>query len=644
MQRQIGVPMAAAPKPDSPLDLLYIHPAGHLNELVVPTGVISALNSVSCRRLGRYAFEVDDAEIAAARIIALDLHWALALNGFGPLVAHIRTLAPTTPIIVGGISAGHWPGELLRRYPVDYVIQGDAEVAFAALVDALLAGEVPGPLANVHARDAAPPIPRRMSSAELSATDCVRTEWMPTLSRFGRHETEAFTPSATIAIARGCSSRCAFCYGSFAATFGPDVPIRSPAATVAMVAAAEKSGQPALRLIALKLPPRHLSALCSALAAAGPFHFAAGAGVYLCTPPTDGDLAALTEAFADMVFLSAIDPTEIVPGTERSRGALAKGWQRVAARVAASPRLVLDLWVTRPEHLAAAEERLAAPPSERIKVSYGGTWNITRPMDGRAPGDFDHVLQAVTPLWTFYAGLLLSPLLARVLAPWALLDELDADPDEMLPPTGPAGPFHDAAMGWWRQHRLAVVPGLRFAVVPALYAPAPKPEPRATARATPAGVDHMARSVRRRSVRGDAMVATAAELQWATRAGSAVLAGGWDHRGVTLRAEIPPLDDPQLDTNTLVLLPAPLSAARGLDRAWCEAVAADGALALRLPADLPSSEGLTLQVCLRAQEARVRLLTTTGALAAEAHVHINYLRDGLESTAVAPPAGFWRYP
>ena len=144
--------------------LLFIHPAGHLNELVIPSGAISAMNSAPGPRLGRYAFEVSDDEIAAAEVIAIDLHWALALNGFGPLVAHIRTVAPTTPIVVGGISASHYAGELLRRHDIDYVVQGDADTVFPALVADLLAGRTPGPLANLHRRQASAPALQLMTS------------------------------------------------------------------------------------------------------------------------------------------------------------------------------------------------------------------------------------------------------------------------------------------------------------------------------------------------------------------------------------------------------------------------------------------------------------------------------------------------
>ena len=438
-------------------------------------------------------------------------------------------------------------------------------------------------------------------------------------------------------MARGCSHRCDFCYGSFAATFGEGVPIRSPDDTVRMVRAASESGQPALRLIALKLPPRHLANLCEALAAAGPFHFPAGAGFYLCTPPSDPDLIALESAFADMVFLSAIDPFEIVPGTPSSRQAHARGWRRVAERVAVSSRLVLDLWVTQPEHLAAARRRLPQAPGERVKVSYGGTWNVTRPMDGRSPQDLDLVHRAVAPIWTFYAGHLLSPALHRLLRPWALLDELDEEPESSPRPAGPLGAFHDLALSWWRKHRLAALPGLRVRVIPCSWKSAGTSQGSSwdsggTSQAGPPQ-GRTSRSTSNELRTHDAAAVTSLDdLALDPAEEGATLAGGWDHRGVTLRARLGPTR-----ARALVLVPCPLGGEQRLDGRWIAAVGGAGLLTVALPR-IEAPRALLVEVAIRVQEAMIGVMDEEGVVVARGRVDMGYLRQGVDSGGFNGPA------
>jgi len=168
------------------LDVLYVHPGGHPNDLVIPAGALTCMNAARGTRLGRYAVEVTDDEIAAARVVAIDVHWALALPGFERLVTHVRAVSCGATIIVGGVTAGHYARELLERYPIDYVISGDPEASFAALVDALRAGARPTDLPNVHARDLPPPAQRRLTAAEYDATDPLTADWFPTCQRVGR--------------------------------------------------------------------------------------------------------------------------------------------------------------------------------------------------------------------------------------------------------------------------------------------------------------------------------------------------------------------------------------------------------------------------------------------------------------------------
>src|SRR5664279_4130352 len=48
-----------------------------------------------------------------------------------------RRLAPDVPIVIGGIHATAFDQYLLERFPIDYAIRGEGEVALPALCDAL---------------------------------------------------------------------------------------------------------------------------------------------------------------------------------------------------------------------------------------------------------------------------------------------------------------------------------------------------------------------------------------------------------------------------------------------------------------------------------------------------------------------------
>jgi len=292
--------------------LLYVHPRGHLNDLVVPAGALSALNATPVAKLGRYAFEVTDEELRAARVVALDLHWALGLSGLEPLLARLRAVNPAARTVVGGITASHYPRELIAELGVDHVVQGDAEEAFPALVAALLDGRAPGDLPNVWSRGHRPRL-ARVDQAAFEAADCLTADWFPTLARVRDWMTAACPMSANIPVARGCALRCPTCHGSHAAVSGEEVLVLSPEAFGLRLEQARALGLRSLRLIFGRLPAARQAALLAEAAARGPFDFPNGMGLYLCQPPSPEDLEAIEAAFRGRVTLSAVAPAEHVP-------------------------------------------------------------------------------------------------------------------------------------------------------------------------------------------------------------------------------------------------------------------------------------------------------------------------------------------
>jgi len=447
-------------------ELLYIHPAGHLNDRVVPTGAITSVNATGVRRLGRYAFEVADDEIRAARVIALDLHWNVSLPFYARLVAHVRRLAPATPIVVGGISAGHFAPDLLAQGLADHVVSGDSEPFFAALVERLVAGTDPRGLPNVRSADDPPGSKvARMSVADFNRLDPLTVDWFPSHRTAMCAPNWAFNAGPTISVVRGCTARCPDCYGSCARLFGGGTLSLTPQRLGALVRQAAADRAPSLRMLIGKPPAAYLTELFRELARSGP-HAQDDVGLNLCTPPTDEAIDLLAKAFDGHVALSVMPPDEHRPAPSPERVARDTGeWIRVAKRFAGSDRLMLDLWTGTAESAAHWRERLAEAGIARPKVSQSWVWQMTRPTDG-GPLTMADAMAAFEPFWTFPAARLLVPGLSRQLAPFRHLDEIVEDPTARDRQDGVWAPFWERALADWYRHRLPMLPGLSFVAVP----------------------------------------------------------------------------------------------------------------------------------------------------------------------------------
>lgn len=77
-----------------------------------------------------------------AKVIGIDLHWMVHVQGSLAIAALAKSVRPDVPILFGGISATHYARELASRPEVDLVMRGyDTHAPVAALLDALCAGD-----------------------------------------------------------------------------------------------------------------------------------------------------------------------------------------------------------------------------------------------------------------------------------------------------------------------------------------------------------------------------------------------------------------------------------------------------------------------------------------------------------------------
>lgn len=585
-------------RPETPghAEVLYIHPHGHLNELVVPAGAISSMNAVNATRLGRYAFEVTDAEIRGASVIALDVHWSCGITGFEPMIQRIRRVHPGAVIVVGGITASLVPETLLARYPVDYVIQGDSEVAFARLVDAVLSGRRPAGIPNVYGRELPPVAPRRMTATEFDRTDCLTIDWFPTFQRVTGLQAAAFGLGRTVPVARGCKMRCPHCYGSCASVFGRGTPILTTWAFRTMLQRAAHDQVEGLRLILGKPGPAKLSLLVGALRGLELKRLPSAVGLFLCTPPSPADLAILERVFPTGIHISLVPPTEHFPAlSPRQLAQELAAWERAARYVAASERLRLDIWTDGELAIKTPAQALKDAGGRNAKVSRSTVWHMFRMVDRPDSPDWDEVRRAVRPIWTFYASRLLSPTLATLLDPYHLLDELDDPPAETGPLPEPLADAQRRIESSWQTTHLPTLPDMVWWALPVRLTGDLLTRDPAT------GINYQGRLGRTRPLAG------VRPLVQAMSPMDMVI----DDTGVRLTAPVTGEGD------GIALLPWP-SGDGAPDRAWVDLLVAQGLCVLDLR-DIPREQvrvpDMQFQVVLRVQDAGAALVGGDGPLA-----------------------------
>jgi anaerobic magnesium-protoporphyrin IX monomethyl ester cyclase len=120
----------------------------------------------------------------------------------------VRRAAPDAAIVLGGGHPSAFPAEVLKRTAADFVVAGEGERAFPALLDAIAAGRGTGDIPGVVSRrpdgaihTALPAFEARLDSLPYPARDLIDPA---AYLRRG-------VPFTQIVSSRGCPLRCSFC-------------------------------------------------------------------------------------------------------------------------------------------------------------------------------------------------------------------------------------------------------------------------------------------------------------------------------------------------------------------------------------------------------------------------------------------------
>jgi B12-binding domain/radical SAM domain protein len=160
-----------------------------------------------------------------APVIGLDLHWLPHAQGTLAIAALLKTLHPSTKVLIGGLSASYYHEELVRYADVDFVIRGDStEEPVRQLLQALREGRSLDAVENLTWKRpdgsvAVNPlsfVPETLDDVEVPAYDYVLRSifkyrslknLLPTLDWLRQ-------PITLLLSARGCLHDCAVCGGS----------------------------------------------------------------------------------------------------------------------------------------------------------------------------------------------------------------------------------------------------------------------------------------------------------------------------------------------------------------------------------------------------------------------------------------------
>lgn len=182
-------------KENDKLDILFIHtpkfndrlhPLGEVMFInIIPSGVFALAdflkkNGVRAGILhlgvewilrGRFD-PIEYIEKHRPRAVAFSLHWHHQSYDVISVAGKIRERFPDIVIILGGLTASYFAGEILRKYPfIDYIISGDSEIPLLNLMNHILKGESSiSKIPNLYHREenkVMPPVSRYITSPDL---------------------------------------------------------------------------------------------------------------------------------------------------------------------------------------------------------------------------------------------------------------------------------------------------------------------------------------------------------------------------------------------------------------------------------------------------------------------------------------------
>lgn len=217
------------------IDVLYIHPSRGLDNTLyafMPMGITGLLNLLKKNNYTVYGINYsieksmnsnysikDELKGTKYKVLMIDLHWYEHAYGAIEVAKISKELYPNIPIIIGGLTSGIYPIEILENFDcIDYILKGDSEKPLLDLVNFLIKniGALDN-IENISYRDNDRIINKELTYclSDLDSLNYVDHSFLKNEMMYMYTNTIGVDlrrdKNAWIYIARGCRHNCVYC-------------------------------------------------------------------------------------------------------------------------------------------------------------------------------------------------------------------------------------------------------------------------------------------------------------------------------------------------------------------------------------------------------------------------------------------------
>lgn len=208
--------------------IFEIYPIGFLtiSEYLCRHGISVRIINLAMKMLTADSFDpVNFLKKLRARAFGIDLHWLPHVDGSLSLAEMLKKYHPDKPVILGGLSATYYHGEIMSEYPfVDFVVMGDStEYPLRMLMEAIKSGKGFEQVPNLVWRDSSGKVVKNELSNRPEDLDYINFDYLHLLKMAMKYRDPSgyvpfrywlSYPVTAVFQCRGCNHNCASCAGS----------------------------------------------------------------------------------------------------------------------------------------------------------------------------------------------------------------------------------------------------------------------------------------------------------------------------------------------------------------------------------------------------------------------------------------------
>lgn len=217
------------------IDILYLHPFCEKTDdyFILPVGIPALMNLLKKKgykvrgvnlglekylhkkrfNLNKILFE------NPAKIYAIDLHWYLHLFSGIKLIKYLKTINPSSIIILGGYTASGFAPQIMKIAPqVDFIIKGDGEIPLLKLLDNIFSQSIDlKDIPNLCYQERGNFKENKLSyyTDDLNNFDFINFDFLKNAKIYLHTKIPGIDPHYfSLCTGRGCPYNCIFCEGS----------------------------------------------------------------------------------------------------------------------------------------------------------------------------------------------------------------------------------------------------------------------------------------------------------------------------------------------------------------------------------------------------------------------------------------------